>query len=1038
MKRLINKIVFFNAFVFLTIGQVRTQDIPSSNYFREILPANNIFSAPDVSAFHKVNNLPTNLYTGKIEINIPIYEIETGNIKLPISLSYNSGGIKIDDESSSVGMGWCLNAGGSVVKIIKDIEDHDYTSDVTKQNTSLIRRLSSKGLLSEDVINLKTSKFRTDAYPDLFIVNGGGLSNKFYFEKTQNNEYIANTLNGQKLKIHTECIKQPYDNVVLNNIGFDIKYIHKSHSQQINFKSLINKSPDYSFFHIINTNGLKYFFEDKDIGENIPNGTGQIQVDPSGQIDYLGNFIYNNYSLRYTAWHLSKIEDKVSNRNILFSYESFVNNRVIERRTYAYNNYLNKEKNPFSIPYGFNYQDFELGYQISNDRCYNIKNTITKKIQKIIWDGGNVDFIYQLNREDVIGDRALTEICVKDRNNKIIKHFLLTYDYLKSKEQNNTPECKRLILSNIYDISDGVANKKQLYSFEYDKSEALPMVRSLEQDYLGYYNKQTKIIDGSVLPILYFHPNNGKYSILPFNLGNSYPLTSNGYSLESSIHSLAGLLKKITYATGGVNEFEYENHRFNILGKEVLAGGARIKRQIIRDGENVGQIIDYEYCTEEGKTSGAICNMPKYGQIVKSIHIPKRDPVPVPVFINGKMEIIYQGGNDESSEIGFVTFNRSNSEIELTDGSFVGYSRVLEKSDLGIIEHQYTTSLDYPNEEEVLTKSSSHPHSYLRQNSLYPGIAYTDNDARRGKLIQKTIRNNEGKILQIDKNTYENKIIEKKYIELELPNGLKYKTGLNIETELLVINTNEENYNENKMITIKNYEYDPNYFYLTKEVFRSNLNDLVKLEYVYPPDIKDDLIMVHLVNDNRIDKPVDIKKSTNECSSLSSYRYAMFKGIPQLSVLKTRTNIDNVFKSRVQYYDYDQYGNPIYVSKNDGVKVVCLWSYSGQYPIVEIKNATYQDIETALGKTLIDRISTAITPSEADIKAINDLRKNTGILKDAHITTYTYQPLIGILTATDPSGTTIYYEYDTSGRLKRTKDADAKTIQEYDYHYQNQ
>ena len=39
---------------------------------------------------------------------------------------------------------------------------------------------------------------------------------------------------------------------------------------------------------------------------------------------------------------------------------------------------------------------------------------------------------------------------------------------------------------------------------------------------------------------------------------------------------------------------------------------------------------------------------------------------------------------------------------------------------------------------------------------------------------------------------------------------------------------------------------------------------------------------------------------------------------------------------------------------------------------------------------------------------------------------------------TDASGFTTYHEYDTFGRLIRTKDLDNNMIQKNDYHYRNE
>ncbi|MFT4167843.1 MAG: hypothetical protein QM653_01815 [Dysgonomonas sp.] len=177
-----------------------------------------------------------------------------------------------------MGMGWALNAGGSIIRIIKDIEDFNYTTIQRKIPNYIKRELASNGRLC-DMISLfegKSRDYRSDASPDIFIINGNNLNNKFYIEKDVTNRYIPQVIDGSKLIIETECKKQILDSEILNNVGFDIKDINKYHSEQIQFKSLASKTPDYTFFNVTNTDGLKYFFEDKDLGENIPMHTNTI------------------------------------------------------------------------------------------------------------------------------------------------------------------------------------------------------------------------------------------------------------------------------------------------------------------------------------------------------------------------------------------------------------------------------------------------------------------------------------------------------------------------------------------------------------------------------------------------------------------------------------------------------------------------------------------------------------------------------------------------------------------------------------------
>jgi YD repeat-containing protein len=53
----------------------------------------------------------------------------------------------------------------------------------------------------------------------------------------------------------------------------------------------------------------------------------------------------------------------------------------------------------------------------------------------------------------------------------------------------------------------------------------------------------------------------------------------------------------------------------------------------------------------------------------------------------------------------------------------------------------------------------------------------------------------------------------------------------------------------------------------------------------------------------------------------------------------------------------------------------------------------------------------------------------------AMITTYTYIPLVGVSTITDPKGDTQTFTYDSFGRLQNVKDKNGNILSENEYHY---
>lgn len=65
---------------------------------------------PEMNTIKQIALSSVNYSTGGIDIRIPLYDIECGDLTLPIYLSYNSTGIKVNEPCGWVGQNWSLHA----------------------------------------------------------------------------------------------------------------------------------------------------------------------------------------------------------------------------------------------------------------------------------------------------------------------------------------------------------------------------------------------------------------------------------------------------------------------------------------------------------------------------------------------------------------------------------------------------------------------------------------------------------------------------------------------------------------------------------------------------------------------------------------------------------------------------------------------------------------------------------------------------------------------------------------------------------------
>ena len=144
--------------------------------------------SPKAGSILKYGEYPVSLHTGLVDITIPIYTIEEKGIKVPIEFKYHASGIKYDDISLEVGLGWSLIAGGTVEYSVRGSEDNHNDYDSFIKNT-------------EDIVPIGNCDENGDVYKMLSIINGNKLrpTNEFGVKDGESDIYSYSFLqyNGQ-------------------------------------------------------------------------------------------------------------------------------------------------------------------------------------------------------------------------------------------------------------------------------------------------------------------------------------------------------------------------------------------------------------------------------------------------------------------------------------------------------------------------------------------------------------------------------------------------------------------------------------------------------------------------------------------------------------------------------------------------------------------------------------------------------------------------------------------------------------------------
>jgi len=247
------------------------------------------------------------------------------------------------------------------------------------------------------------------------------------------------------------------------------------------------------------------------------------------------------------------------------------------------------------------------------------------------------------------------------------------------------------------------------------------------------------------------------------------------------------------------------------------------------------------------------------------------------------------------------------------------------------------------------------------------------------------------------------------------------------------------------------YNYDPTNLYLKSSTSTSSSKNLLIKKLNYPLDMVErgqdpegvyaEMVAANILNPIVEESQwVDLGQQGRVLQSLvrTNYHRPYPDRAPGVFVPRTMEvqNGSGALETRLRYLRYDERGKAQTVSREGDMPITYVWGFNHSLPVAEVKNASYAQVEAALGGTAkVEELAMSATLSQAQLDQLNGLRAQ---LPNAVVTTYTYNPLEGVKSMTDPNGRVTSYEYDDFGRLKSVKDNAGNVVQGLEYHYAGQ
>lgn len=1006
MRKTLHTLGFCAIFAFSAKSQVTniSLDVPT------VVPI-----TPTAAAMYKYQSYPVDHSTGVPKIVIPLYEIVSGEVSIPVTLSYHASGLKPKDGSGLAGTGWTLNLESSVTRQVLGAPDESYYGwfDNPSRDYNPLSEANKIQYYGQLVNGIR------DTQPDRFSYTLASSSGKGYFidkfrffsiprnsDKVEYNDSNGMAVtDGKGIRYVFKDVKEKSGDITTRWLCKSIWSPNNSNKALVEFSYLTDENtlPPSRYYNLDNK-AIVGFMTYGDTRKNI------FTLQTTNQ--------NKHYAIDYPSGYVSGIPD--ANLRSISESEAGVNYPL--KNTYV-----------------------EMDWTLA-------------RVSEVTFMGNRLSVSYKSVGAVPNNRNVFDEITVKDKDGitiRTIKFHISPYNSATSLTK----------LDSVVISAPGAESRK--FAFGYNDPYNVPSVYTVSVDHWGFCNGPESRSELTI-------PSFRSFFMLPsVNGGIAREVAVNftgAYREPSHTWTQKGILNKITNEQGITTDFLYEGNfgafrnNSKTYGKDFLypVGGLRVKRIEVHDPRTIKALYtDYKYGLTKPEVAGYV---PVWGGgAIKYI-----------VTIRNYSSNVKQCTNSTlPAKFNYLTTYRSMPEgnISFNGGSAVMYNIVSEEStnssDNVVMKKNYYYNVKAHNFEDILNWNDSDPagsvQTFLREQPqsvleqlvrpLY-GNPREPSDELVGHYAMSNHLYGSPQRTEIFRGS--NLVASSKYgytplrtwggnIAVDIPvrlitgetTGLtasevfsignyhpgsssgKPQTTYYIDVEFGNSLTNETEsrfFNiagaTNEVVSEKRYGYkyeiiSPTSSLAPRKIEMTGSNGTLVIDSLdYHPTY-----------------PAVLSRSKHIENSSWKESRVLFRPNSNLPAkVQSRSNQSPSFKDEVNYTAYDIYGNVTEIIGKDGIPVSYVWGYQGQFPVAKIENATIQQVYN--GTNVFDGWAADPEPSVAQWARIDQLRTE---LPAARITKFEYKPLQGVISITDPNNLTTKFDYDHYGRLTDSYFMDVKS-----------